>query len=529
MTSSFLFSHSLIESHSASIKNPKLCTLQPVEMPQKLTLGVAQARTLDSTHDTLLDLEATTRKAAAQGVHLILFPEAYLGGYPRTCNFGSAIGARDPIGREQFLQYFKAAVDLGDTPAGAEDDWLDRKLPIAKGAKFRGDGTREELERIARETGVFVVTGVVEKAGGSLYCGVVYVCPKEGILGKRRKVMPTGTERLIWAQGSPSTLKAVTTTIAGVKLTLAAAICWENYMPLLRQSLYAQNVNLYLAPTADARDTWLSLMRTIGCEGRAFVLSANQCIRKKHLPAWIRDTSASSSTTATGAPAPTSQAPEPSRSPSTPRGRRKSVIVATEDGAHDLCLPVVEEREQAAPSQENHHPDQKTITNGTSSLSNSASSAIIDDASPQTPLAAGAAAAATPATSTSPVRERRRSIVTETPDHHSICWPVPKFASRPRSTSNSAAATAAATTTGASSLTEEDEGFLCRGGSSIVSPMGDVLAGPLWEVEDGGLLVVQADFEDCERGRLDIDVAGHYSRNDAFRLTVEGLDLIPPP
>ncbi|KAF2229929.1 carbon-nitrogen hydrolase [Viridothelium virens] len=417
-------------------------------MPQTLKLAASQSRTLDTTAETLRSLEDTTRTAASQGIDLILFPEAFLGGYPRTCTFGAAVGARDPFGREQFLQYFHSAVDLGDTPTGSGDDWIERRLPVAKGTSHRGDGTREELEQIARETKVFIVTGLVEKSGGTLYCAVVYVCPQNGVLGKRRKVMPTGSERLIWGQGQPSSLRAVTTTIRGVKLTLAAAICWENYMPLLRHSLYSQNVNVYLAPTADARDTWLPLMRTIGAEGRAFVLSANQCVTRQHLPAWVRG-----------------DTPEKS-------DHRTQEINSPAAGQDSNVV-------------------QDTALNG---------STVADDES-------------------RPSR-RRASVVTQTPERHEICWPAADSAGKP---GQEPVSTAAKSSNGA----ESD--FVSRGGSCIVSPLGEVLAGPLWEVEDGGLLTVEVDFEDCERGRLDLDVAGSYSRNDAFKLTVEGLELDPPP
>ncbi|PNS18494.1 hypothetical protein CAC42_6311 [Sphaceloma murrayae] len=390
-------------------------------MPKVLRLATSQSYTLPTTAETLSALESTTRLAASKGVDLILFPEAYLGGYPRTCDFGATVGSRTSAGRDQFLSYYQSAIDLGDTPLGGGDDWVHRRLPVAEGKKHRGDGTREELERIARDTGVFVVTGFVERAAGTLYCAVVYVDPRRGVLGKRRKVMPTGSERLVWGQGSPSTLKAVVAEIKGVRVVMASAICWENYMPLLRYSLYSQDVNLWLAPTADARETWRGLMQTVASEGRCFVMSANMCVKKKNLPRWV---TSGSQTSTVSQPSTNSVAP--------PKERRRSTVV--KEDKHELVLPTADH----------------THANGTNDAS------AID------------------------------------------------------------------------SGVDGDE-FVSRGGSCIVHPLGHVLAEPLWEVEEGGLQIIDADFEDCERGRLDLDVAGSYSRNDAFKLTVQGLDLNPPP
>lgn len=402
-----------------------------------IRLGTASPGTQETTPATISLIDSIAKRAAESKIDILLLPEAFIGGYPRGSSFGCAIGGRSDEGREEYARYFDAAIDLGDNvgPAGggAGVKWAKRQMGGDED-EVRGDGSREELERIARDTGVFIVVGCIEKAGGSLYCSAVYVCPKEGMIGKRRKVLPTGSERLVWAQGSPSTLRAVTTIIRGVRINLAAGICWENYMPLLRQSLYAQNINLYLAPTADNRDAWMGLMRTIAVEGRCFVVSSNMCVPDGDKPNTEQNGSA-----AIG-------------------GRRNSTV--TEEG-HEIALP--------------KFPNQR--------------------------------------------RTRRKSVFDEDGNEIVLCCDEDGENCVPESTLQNAQTDSNGTA---------KRTFTSRGGSSIVNPFGDVLAGPQWE-DENGLIYADVDFRDCIRGRLDLDAAGSYSRNDSFKFSVEGLNLDPLP
>lgn len=174
--------------------------------PGHIRLATASPATQPTTAATLSHLRQIVRRAAEiHKADILLLPEAYIGGYPRGSGFGTVIGSRSAEGRDEFVRYFEAAVDLGDVVgegcAGGGDAWVARRLGgdgIAgagadgadEGSARRGDGTREELEAIAAETGVFLVVGCIEKVGGSLYCAAVYVCPNRGMIGKRRKVMP---------------------------------------------------------------------------------------------------------------------------------------------------------------------------------------------------------------------------------------------------------------------------------------------------------------------------------------------------
>ena len=140
------------------------------------------------------------------------------------------------------------------------------------------------LGKAASAHGAYVVIGVIERDGGTCYCTVLFFGPDGTLLGKHRKLMPTALERMIWGFGDGSTLTAVDSPYGPI----GSVICWENYMPMLRMAMYAKKVALYCAPTADDRDTWISSMQHIALEGRCFVLTACQFIRKKDFPDTVR-------------------------------------------------------------------------------------------------------------------------------------------------------------------------------------------------------------------------------------------------
>ena len=209
-----------------------------------------------------LDRDATVEKAcaliaeaAAGGARLVVFPEAFIAGYPKGHDFGVSVGIRTSEGRDQFRRLFDSAIDV---PGAA--------------TAFIGN--------VAKEHGVHLVVGVIEKDGGTLYCPALMFAPTGAILGKHRKLMPTAMERVIWGAGDGSTLPVVATPHG----KLGAVICWENYMPLLRTAMYAKGIELYCAITVDDRDTWLPTVTHIALEGRCFVLSACQVLRRSDLP-----------------------------------------------------------------------------------------------------------------------------------------------------------------------------------------------------------------------------------------------------
>jgi len=228
--------------------------------PDIVKVAVVQAAPI------LFDLEKSIIKtceliaeAAGNGAEFILFPEAFIPAYPRGLSFGMKVGGRTDEGRKLWQRYWDNSVEIP------------------------GNATKK-IGECAKKFGVYVAIGVIEKdsdfSKGTLYCTLLYIGKDGEILGKHRKLKPTGSERLIWGEGDGSTLTVVDTELGKI----GGLICWENYMPMARMAIFGKGPQIYVAPTADHRDRWQATMKHIALEGRCFVLGCNQFVTKDMYP-----------------------------------------------------------------------------------------------------------------------------------------------------------------------------------------------------------------------------------------------------
>lgn len=178
---------------------------------------------------------------------LLVLPEALLGGYPKGSDFGTKVGYRSAEGREEFLNYWQESIEINGPEITS-------------------------LSGLAKRCKTSIVIGIIERSNTTLYCTALFISENGQVAAKHRKLMPTASERLIWGQGDGSTIPVIETSVGKI----GAAICWENYMPLLRTTMYAKGIEIWCAPTVDDRDIWQSSMSHIAYEGRNFLVSSCQ-------------------------------------------------------------------------------------------------------------------------------------------------------------------------------------------------------------------------------------------------------------
>jgi len=224
-----------------------------------LTVAAVQAAyVLMDREATVARVETLTTQAAATGADLVVFPEAFVPGTPVWID----------------------AVPIWD----GDDRWFAMLMDQAVAVP---SATTDRLCAAARDAGVYLVVGINERepAGGTIYNTVLYMAPDGRLLGRHRKLMPTGSERTVWGMGDGSTLDVYATPFG----RLGGLICWENYMPLARFYLYSQGVDIWLAPTLAVGDGWVATMRHIAREGRCYVVGVNPCVHRDQIPADFPD------------------------------------------------------------------------------------------------------------------------------------------------------------------------------------------------------------------------------------------------
>lgn len=225
----------------------------------KVTVAAVQAAyTLMDREATLTTVETVLARHDVRAADLVVFPEAFVPGSPIWMD-------SRPIW-DGDAQWFSLLADQAVTVPG----------PVT-----------ERLAAAAREAGVYLVIGVDEREehGSTIYNTLLYLGPDGRLLGRHRKLVPTGAERTVWGMGDGSTLDVVQTSFGRV----SGLLCWENYMPLARFHLYAQGVDVWVAPTLAQGDGWIATMRHIAREGRLWVVGVNPCVHTDQLPADFPD------------------------------------------------------------------------------------------------------------------------------------------------------------------------------------------------------------------------------------------------
>ena len=223
-------------------------------MNGRFTVAAVQAAYVMLDRDaTVARVEELVAEAAGMGAELVVFPEAFVPGTP--------------------LWIDSVPIWDGDGP------WYAR---LVEQAVIVPGPVTARLGAIARAHRVHLVIGVQEREpnGTTIYCTVLYFGTDGRLLTKHRKLVPTGSERTVWAQGDGSTLDVVQTSIG----RLGGLICWENYMPLARFHQYAQGVEVWLAPTLARGDGWVATMRHIAREGRVWVVGVNPALHRDQIP-----------------------------------------------------------------------------------------------------------------------------------------------------------------------------------------------------------------------------------------------------
>lgn len=227
-------------------------------MPDRnVTVAVVQATpAMLNRAECLEKIREKLEQATQAGATLAVFPEAFIPGYPRGFGFGATIGNRTFEGRDLFRSLTEESIEI----PGPEVD---------------------AIAMYCRELNIYCCIGVIERSGGTLYCTMLIIDSDGDLIQHHRKLKPTASEKIIWGEGDGSSLHVIDTPFAKI----GGLICWENYMPLARVALYGQGIEIYLAPTADSRDTWQATLRHIACEGRCFVIGCNQFALKSDYPA----------------------------------------------------------------------------------------------------------------------------------------------------------------------------------------------------------------------------------------------------